>query len=117
MLAFVGPCPTGREVNHISGVKTDGRLVNLEYVTHSENKLHAYRIGLQKPSMHTNWNPRHGENHRFSKLTLQQVDSVQEKLAAGMTQKEIAKEFGVNPCNISRIANGKRWIRSRTVLQ
>jgi hypothetical protein len=117
MLAFVGPCPIGREVNHISGIKSDGRLLNLEYVTHSENKLHAYRIGLQKPAVHTNWNPRHGVNHRNAKLTLEQIGSIQDKLAQGMTQREVAVEFGVNPSNISRIANGKRWIRSRTVLQ
>jgi HNH endonuclease/NUMOD4 motif len=47
--AFMGSCPEGMEVNHKNGDKTDPRLDNLEYVTHSANVRHALRIGLSNP--------------------------------------------------------------------
>lgn len=35
--AFIGPCPVGKEVDHKNNNPLDNRLVNLQYMTHSEN--------------------------------------------------------------------------------
>jgi len=47
-LAFLDNPLNKPDVNHINGNKEDNRLENLEWVTKSDNMLHAYQIGLGK---------------------------------------------------------------------
>jgi hypothetical protein len=43
MLAFVGPCPKGKEVCHGNEIKTDATLKNLRYDTRSNNMKDYFR--------------------------------------------------------------------------
>ena len=46
-LTFIPNPENKRTINHINGIKTDDRLVNLEWATDSENIKHAFRTGLK----------------------------------------------------------------------
>lgn len=80
------------EVNHIDGDKQNNHVQNLEWVTHSENKLHALKLGLADS----------GERHKNSKLTDAQVIEIRE-LKGKMSQSNIARKYGVSQTHVSAI--------------
>ena len=98
-VAFIGTCPDGVEVNHIDGDKTNNCLNNLEYVTPSENRRHAFRIGLQSFR---------GENNNSSKLTEENVHEIR-KVYGKEPLESIATRFGVSQQTIGDIINGRSW--------
>lgn len=89
------------EVNHIDGNKQNNALSNLQWCTASENQLHAFQIGLQKPKK--------GEKSNFSKLTQKDVDKIFNLRRKGLTQKQIAEKIGCTRSNISYILSKKTW--------
>ena len=42
------------QVNHISGIKSDNSVSNLEWVTLRENIIHAHKIGIYNPTQQSN---------------------------------------------------------------
>ena len=99
--AFIGPCLDGKEVNHKDGVKPNNVATNLEYVTPSENTLHAVRNGLFAAAR--------GEANGIAVLTEEKVHEVRRRLLAKESQKSIARDLDVDPSTISYVATGGTW--------
>lgn len=104
--AFI-PNPLDKpEVNHKDGNPLNNNLSNLEWVTSSENKLHAYRTGLRKPS------PNYGEDCGTSKLKEEDVlhiRSVAKESGRYYGRKKLAKKYGVSENAIKYVVNGRTW--------
>ena len=97
--AFIGPCPDGKEVNHIDGNPANNHADNLEYVTRSENVLHAYRIGLLRANC--------GEDQHLAKLTTEQVIVI--RGCKGVPSTLLARVFGVSRATIQSVQRLRTW--------
>lgn len=85
------------DVNHIDGNKENNCFRNLEWVSHSENLIHAYSTGLK----------RSGEEHRQSKLSSADVLFIRQNYKpfdALFGAKPLADRFGVGRSTVSTIA-------------
>lgn len=97
------PNPENKEiVNHIDGDKGHCHPDNLEWMTPSENNIHANRMGLTTIYK--------GESNSQSKLTAREVLIIREEyINTEITQAKLAKRFGVASSTISAIVNGRGW--------
>lgn len=82
------------QINHKNGIKTDNRLINLEWNTPSENSKHAIENGLvnKKPER--------------TKLTEKDILDIR---SSNLSLIELSKIYKVNHGYISKIKNRKRW--------
>ena len=100
-LAFLGQSTL--QVNHKDGNKLNNHFSNLEYVTPSENAIHAINIGLRKTFVRGSCSGR-------SKLDEDDVIFIRELYKTGLfMQKEICAIFNISRESVRLLTNNKTW--------
>lgn len=101
---FVENPENKKQVNHKDGIKVNAFASNLEWVTPSENVIHALELGLKDK----NWQD--GEKNISSKLTKNQVLDIREKCKT-MKISQVHKLFypNLHYNTIYKIQKNKLW--------
>lgn len=101
-LTFFGPCPAGMEVRHLDGTRTNSAVENLRYGTHAENSADCEKHGTRRR--------REQASHRWTDREVE--TAVRCYLAGGVTQREVAADYGTSQQVLSRwvkaVASGDR---------
>ena len=96
-MAFLANVENKPFVNHINGIKTDNNVLNLEWVTCSENGKHAFATGLN----HTTDKVRKAVSQNakaFRKLNVEQVREL----------RNLRSKYGYGPDRLSKITGISR---------
>lgn len=88
-------------INHINGIKTDNRPVNLEWCTASYNQRHSIKMGLKKIQYGI-----HTSGAKFDEI---QIKTIKTCIRDGMRNCDLARYFKVKNEQISNIRHGKIW--------
>ncbi len=103
-IAFI-PNPEGkRTVNHKNGKVDDNRVLNLEWMSQSENNQHAHDNGLM--------NIRRGETHPKAKLTQGKANEIRKLFTQDKKMysvKKLAQQFRVHEGTIRQVLYNKTW--------
>lgn len=95
MLAFVGAVPTGWQINHLDGDKTNNTLWNLEYCTQTHNMRHA--VDFLGNLL--------GESNPNCKLSNAHVADIR-SAPSSVSHTELANKYGVSVSYVGKLRKG-----------
>jgi len=93
--AFLKNIDGKNEVNHIDGNKLNNNSSNLEYVTRSENMLHAYSLGLEY------------------RLSNEAIIDIFKRASNGESYEKLSKEYNIGIWTVDAIHHPRRSGESR----
>lgn len=100
MLSFVGTRPTGLQINHKDGDKTNNKLSNLEYCTVKENFEHAVKNNLTVK----------GERNGRSKLSkFDVIELRRDYFLKKLKPSVLCERYAISASYLRKCITGKTW--------
>lgn len=98
--AYIPNLENKPQVNHKDGNKTNNHISNLEWVTNSENQLHAWSIGLQQKRLPSN-----------AKMDFETADEIRREYRdSNISHSKLAEKYSVSKTTIGDILRGNIYI-------
>ena len=93
------------EIDHINGIKTDNRIENLRYISHTENMKNGWKNGQFSKVAKAIRKKRKQLKGKATRLTAEDVKQIRRLRANGLNNKELAFIYDLHRMQISRIVN------------
>ena len=100
---FIPNLDNKSDVNHISGIKTDNKVNNLEWATRSENMLHNFKVLGYKGGYYRKF----GKDNPKAEMIIQ-LNNLGEIIAEFYGSLDAQRKTGIYYVNIWQCCNGKR---------
>jgi len=115
--AFIINPDNKKQINHINWIKYDNRVENLEWVTASENQIHAYRNGLSKITKNNYFLTNHPSKGKFwseNKTSKKILQFTKDNIFIRCWDSwiDVQRELWINSWNISSCCSWRKYFKT-----
>lgn len=104
-IAFIPNLENKPHINHIDGNKLNNTIINLEWVTQSENEIHAHKTGLKPKPQY--WKGKFGIDNGSS-IKVLQINKLGAIIDSFNSIREASIKCSVDESDIVKVCKGKR---------